>query len=71
MEFAFDAQLAATDNGRRCERRVGELVRHRQEEGTIRPQFRTSGPKRLRHDVPVASEGHCCIEPHHPTQGIR
>lgn len=34
-EMAFDAQLAATDIVRRCERRVGELVRQGQDEGTI------------------------------------
>jgi hypothetical protein len=56
MEFAFDSELAATDNDRRCERRAWETVGHRQEMGTIRPEFHTSGFGRLRHDVPVASE---------------
>lgn len=37
-EMAFDAQLAATEIVRRCERRVGELVRQGQEDGTIRRQ---------------------------------
>jgi hypothetical protein len=36
-EMAFDAQLSATEIVRRCERRVGELVRAGQEEGTVRP----------------------------------
>jgi predicted ribosome quality control (RQC) complex YloA/Tae2 family protein len=35
-EMAFDAQLSATEIVRRCERRVGQLVREGQEEGTIR-----------------------------------
>ena len=35
-EMAFDAQLAATEIIRRCERRVGELVRQGQAEGTIK-----------------------------------
>lgn len=37
-ELAFDAQLAATELVRRCERRIGELVREGQREGTIRRQ---------------------------------
>jgi len=35
-ELAFDAQLAATEIVRRCERRVGELVRQGQDRGEIR-----------------------------------
>jgi hypothetical protein len=35
-EMAFDAQLAATEIVRRCERRIGELVRVGQERGEIR-----------------------------------
>jgi hypothetical protein len=34
-ELAFDAQLAATEIVRRCERRIGELVRAGQREGTV------------------------------------
>lgn len=34
-ELAFDAQLSATELVRRCERRIGELVREGQQEGTI------------------------------------
>jgi hypothetical protein len=34
-ELASDALLSATEIVRRCERRVGELVRQGQEEGTI------------------------------------
>jgi hypothetical protein len=34
-ELAFDAQLSATEIVRRCERRIGELVREGQHEGTI------------------------------------
>ncbi len=34
-ELAFDAQLSATEIVRRCERRIGELVRHGQRDGTI------------------------------------
>lgn len=34
-EMAFDAQLAATEIVRRCERRVGELVRRGQADGTV------------------------------------
>lgn len=34
-ELAFDAQLAATELVRRCERRIGELVHEGQREGTI------------------------------------
>jgi hypothetical protein len=37
-EMAFDAQLAATEIVRRCERRVGELVKTGQENGSIRKQ---------------------------------
>ncbi len=36
-KMANDAQMAATEVVRRCDRRVGELVRARQEEGTVRP----------------------------------
>lgn len=35
-ELAFDAQLSATEIVRRCERRIGELVREGQREGTVR-----------------------------------
>jgi hypothetical protein len=35
-ELAFDAQLAATEIVRRCERRIGQLVREGQERGEIR-----------------------------------
>ncbi len=42
-EMAFDAQLSATEVVRRCERRVGELVRAGQEEGTVRPPSQTVG----------------------------
>ncbi|MHB1733422.1 MAG: hypothetical protein ACYCU8_08200 [Ferrimicrobium acidiphilum] len=42
-EMAFDAQLSATEIVRRCERRVGELVRAGQEEGTVRPPSQTVG----------------------------
>lgn len=35
-ELAFDAQLAATEIVRRCERRIGELVREGQARGEIR-----------------------------------
>lgn len=34
-ELAFDAQLSATEIVRRCERRIGELVREGQRNGTI------------------------------------
>lgn len=34
-ELAFDAQLSATEIVRRCERRIGELVRHGQRQGTV------------------------------------
>jgi hypothetical protein len=34
-ELAFDAQLAATELVRRCERRLGELVRQGQHDGTV------------------------------------
>lgn len=34
-ELAFDAQLSATEIVRRCERRIGELVRAGQVEGTV------------------------------------
>ncbi|HEY5343499.1 MAG TPA: hypothetical protein VIJ66_07550 [Solirubrobacteraceae bacterium] len=34
-ELAFDAQLSATEIVRRCERRIGELVREGQREGKI------------------------------------
>lgn len=34
-ELAFDAQLSATEIVRRCERRIGELVRAGQKEGAI------------------------------------
>jgi hypothetical protein len=34
-ELAFDAQLAATEIVRRCERRIGELVREGQGRGEI------------------------------------
>jgi hypothetical protein len=34
-ELAFDAELAATELVRRCERRIGQLVRDGQEEGTV------------------------------------
>jgi hypothetical protein len=37
-ELAFDAQLSATEIVRRCERRIGQLVREGQREGTIRTQ---------------------------------
>ena len=37
-ELAFDAQLSATEIVRRCERRIGELVREGQKNGTIRKQ---------------------------------
>jgi hypothetical protein len=35
-ELAFDAQLSATEIVRRCERRIGELVREGQRDGTIK-----------------------------------
>lgn len=34
-ELAFDAQLSATEIVRRCERRIGELVKQGQREGTV------------------------------------
>lgn len=37
-ELAFDAQLSATEIVRRCERRIGQLVREGQERGEIRRQ---------------------------------
>jgi hypothetical protein len=37
-ELAFDAQLSATEIVRRCERRIGELVREGQTRGEIRRQ---------------------------------
>lgn len=40
-EFAADAQLAATEIVRRCERRIGELVRVGQERGEILRQGQT------------------------------
>lgn len=42
-ELAFDAQLAATEIVRRCERRMGELVREGQRDGTIRKPSRVTG----------------------------
>ena len=35
-ELAFDAQLSATEIVRRCERRIGELVREGQRNGSVR-----------------------------------
>lgn len=40
-ELAFDAQLSATEIVRRCERRIGELVRAAQKEGTLSVQGRS------------------------------
>lgn len=42
-ELAFDAQLAATEIVRRCERRIGELVREGQERGDIYRQGQGGG----------------------------
>lgn len=42
-ELAFDAQLSATEIVRRCERRMGELVREGQRDGTIRKPSRVTG----------------------------
>ena len=43
---ALGAQLAATEIVRRCERRVGELVKQGQEEGTVKT-VRDGGPNTL------------------------
>ncbi|HVX20933.1 MAG TPA: hypothetical protein VHB02_06280 [Acidimicrobiales bacterium] len=58
-EMAFDAQLAATEIVRRCERRIGQLVRKGQEEGSIRApgsDTRTDLPDRVHHVVPGPRE---------------
>ncbi|MHB8190643.1 MAG: hypothetical protein ACYDHP_09550 [Ferrimicrobium sp.] len=54
-EMAFDAQLAATEIVRRCERRVGELVRAGQEEGTVRTSTELAGQGPRTHGYSVRS----------------
>lgn len=44
-ELSLDAQLAATEIVRRCERRIGQLVREGQEEGLIRRQGQAAAPR--------------------------
>jgi hypothetical protein len=44
-ELAFDAQLSATEIVRRCERRIGELVREGQERGEIRKRGEGGGDR--------------------------
>lgn len=50
-ELAFDAQLTASELVRRCERRIGELVREGQREGTIaaRGQHLSVPPRGVEH----------------------
>lgn len=48
-ELAFDAQLTATEIVRRCERRIGELVREGQRDGAILRQGQTA--RRPGHEV--------------------
>lgn len=48
-ELAFDAQLSATEIVRRCERRIGELVREGQRSGTVRPPSREIGRPAVGH----------------------
>jgi hypothetical protein len=51
-ELAFDAQLSATEIVRRCERRIGELVREGQRNGTIRSKT-TGRPITAARDVQI------------------
>jgi len=44
-ELAFDAQLSATEIVRRCERRIGELVRQGQRDGTVLSRGQTVGDR--------------------------
>jgi hypothetical protein len=51
-ELAFDAQLSATEIVRRCERRIGELVREGQRNGTVRTERQGGGKRLVVRDLP-------------------